>query len=196
MQAGPSRLLICSLSGTSRSCRITAAAPSRWDRGNASSRSPPQSRFSPSLRAPLPLSRIHAGTSAISYPSLISRSFSTSPHRRTPPPTTSSPAPSNKALNPDAVSKTVTEKSQALTDWAIIKRLAVNIWPKEGFSTKVRVVGALGLLVGAKVLNVQVPFFFKDIVDSLNVDITSDTTVWVLAGAAIAGCEWTYLLRG
>jgi len=83
----------------------------------------------------------------------------------------------------------VSEKEQTWTDWAIIKKLAVNIWPKNAFQTKVRVVGALALLVGGKVLNVQVPFFFKDIVDSLNVPITSDTTVWVLAGTAIAGCE-------
>jgi hypothetical protein len=38
-------------------------------------------------------------------------------------------------------------------------------------------------------LNVQVPFFFKQIVDSLNVPITESTTVWVLAGASIAGCK-------
>jgi len=47
---------------------------------------------------------------------------------------------------------------------------------------------ALGLLVAGKLLNVQVPFFFKQIVDSLNVPITESTTVWVLAGASIAGC--------
>lgn len=38
-------------------------------------------------------------------------------------------------------------------------------------------------------MNVQVPFFFKEIVDAMNVEITSDTTVWVLAGASIAGCK-------
>jgi ABC transporter ATM len=53
----------------------------------------------------------------------------------------------------------------------------------------VRVLAALGLLVGGKLLNVQVPFFFKDIVDSLNVEITANTGVWVLAGASVAGCE-------
>ena len=40
-----------------------------------------------------------------------------------------------------------------------------------------------------QVLNVQVPFFFKDIVDALNVPITADSTVWVLGGAAISGCK-------
>jgi hypothetical protein len=51
------------------------------------------------------------------------------------------------------------------------------------------VIGALGLLVAGKVLNVQVPFFFKDVVDALNVPITAESSVWILAGASIAGCE-------
>jgi hypothetical protein len=42
------------------------------------------------------------------------------------------------------------------------------------------------------VLNVQVPFFFKDIVDAMNVPITEGSTVWILAGASVAGCESTY----
>lgn len=40
-----------------------------------------------------------------------------------------------------------------------------------------------------KVLNVQVPLFFKDIIDALNVEINSDTTVWVLVGSLILGCR-------
>ena len=40
-----------------------------------------------------------------------------------------------------------------------------------------------------QVLNVQVPFLFKGIVDALNVPITADTTVWVVAGSLIAGCK-------
>jgi hypothetical protein len=56
------------------------------------------------------------------------------------------------------------------------------------------VVGALGLLVAGKVLNVQVPFFFKDVVDSLNVPITAESSVWILAGASIAGCAYQFYL--
>ena len=125
--------------------------------------------------------------------SYLCRTFASTSRRSTPPPSSSSPAAtpssSNAAISPDTPSQAVSEKEQTWTDWAIIKKLAVNIWPKNAFQTKVRVVGALALLVGGKVLNVQVPFFFKDIVDSLNVPITSETTVWVLAGTAIAGCE-------
>jgi hypothetical protein len=48
-------------------------------------------------------------------------------------------------------------------------------------------------------LNVQVPFFFKDIVDRLNVDFTSlgdsgslQATVFTVAGTAILGCTDPY----
>lgn len=87
-------------------------------------------------------------------------------------------------------SKPVSEKKQAQTDWTILRQLASNVWPKDNTSVKIRVVTALSLLVAGKILNVQVPFFFKGIVDGLNVAVDADTTVWVLAGAAIAGCEW------
>ncbi|GHJ88227.1 hypothetical protein NliqN6_4629 [Naganishia liquefaciens] len=85
--------------------------------------------------------------------------------------------------------KKVSDKEQRLTDWAIVRKLAGNIWPSGPGSTeiKIRVVGALGLLVAGKILNVQVPFFFKQIVDAMNVEITASSTVWLLAGSAIAG---------
>jgi hypothetical protein len=41
---------------------------------------------------------------------------------------------------------------------------------------------------------VQVPFLFKAIVDALNVPITGDTTVWILAGSLVAGCEFFHHL--
>lgn len=59
-------------------------------------------------------------------------------------------AASAKELVTDDASK-VSEKEQSLTDWKIIKRLAVNIWPKGEWEIKVRVAGALGLLVAGKV---------------------------------------------
>lgn len=40
-----------------------------------------------------------------------------------------------------------------------------------------------------KVLNVQVPLIFKDVIDALNIEFTSDSTVWVLAGSLILGCS-------
>ena len=102
------------------------------------------------------------------------------------PPNTAGP----KSLDPDKPSAT-TAQTQTAADWRIIRQLATNIWPSGpgSLSTKTRVIGALGLLVAGKVLNVQVPFFFKDVVDALNVPITAESSVWILAGASIAGCE-------
>lgn len=78
-------------------------------------------------------------------------------------------------------------------DWAIIKKLIQYVWPKGDFGTKQRVVLALALLIGGKLLNVQVPFFFKTIVDRLNdvvnapLDMSNPNTVWVVAGSAVLG---------
>ncbi|KAJ1030099.1 hypothetical protein NDA16_001012 [Ustilago loliicola] len=106
-------------------------------------------------------------------------------------------APANKQpdgddpLNLNAREKTV--KEQRMVDWAIIKKLIQYVWPKGDLGTKQRVVLALALLVGGKLLNVQVPFFFKTIVDRLNevvnapLDMTNPNTVWVVAGSAILG---------
>ncbi|KAJ9092730.1 Iron-sulfur clusters transporter atm1, mitochondrial [Naganishia adeliensis] len=116
------------------------------------------------------------------------RSASSQPSTATPVTTNAAkpPASAPVALN-DA--QKVSDREQRLTDWAIVRKLARNIWPSGPGSTeiKIRVVGALGLLVVGKILNVQVPFFFKQIVDSMNVEITASSTVWLLAGSAVAG---------
>ncbi|ODN73365.1 iron-sulfur clusters transporter ATM1, mitochondrial [Cryptococcus amylolentus CBS 6039] len=110
--------------------------------------------------------------------------FSSSARRSTPPPKTTSPPATTPSPN---TAKPPASESQDKTDWSIIVKLAGNIWPKNNPGVKIRVIAALSLLIAGKVLNVQVPFFFKDIVDALNVPITDNTTVWVLAGASIAG---------
>lgn len=45
----------------------------------------------------------------------------------------------------------VSEKEQTRRDWDIIKTLLPNVWPKNDWSTKTRVLLAVGLLVGGKV---------------------------------------------
>lgn len=50
----------------------------------------------------------------------------------------------------------------------ILSQLFRFVWPKDGAGIKIRVVIALSLLVGSKLLNVAVPFVFKEIVDFLN----------------------------
>jgi hypothetical protein len=48
--------------------------------------------------------------------------------------------------------------------------------------------------VPAQVLNVQVPQLFKNVVDALNIDFTSESTVWVVAGSLVLGCPFFLLL--
>ncbi|KAI3410826.1 uncharacterized protein J3R85_018434 [Psidium guajava] len=54
-----------------------------------------------------------------------------------------------------------------VADMKILRTLASYLWMKDNLEFRLRVVAALGFLVGAKVLNVQVPFLFKLAVDWL-----------------------------
>lgn len=80
------------------------------------------------------------------------------------------PEPSKKRSNAPSIS-----------ELKILKNLTHYIWPKGNTRVKGRVILALLLLIGAKLLNVQVPFFFKQVVDNMNVE-WSDPTV-ALPGA-------------
>ncbi|KAE8380000.1 iron-sulfur clusters transporter atm1, mitochondrial [Aspergillus bertholletiae] len=81
---------------------------------------------------------------------------------------------------------TVGKKEQRKADWAIMKEMAKYLWPKDDWGTKLRVGTALSLLVGAKILNVNVPFYFKSIVDSMNVDFAAvGGTAYTVAGSMI-----------
>ncbi|PLB50178.1 transporter ATM1, mitochondrial precursor [Aspergillus steynii IBT 23096] len=81
---------------------------------------------------------------------------------------------------------TVATKEQRKADWAIMKEMAKYLWPKDDWGTKLRVGSALSLLVGAKILNVEVPFYFKSIVDSMNVDFAAlGGTAYTVAGSMI-----------
>lgn len=46
----------------------------------------------------------------------------------------------------------ITHKEQRETDWTIIKKLLGHIWPRGDRGTKIRVLLALGLLIGGKVI--------------------------------------------
>lgn len=95
--------------------------------------------------------------------------------------------PAAKIIDPLATpEKTVTEQRKA--DWAIMREMSRYLWPKDNLGTKLRVSLAVALLVGAKVLNVQVPFYFKSIVDSMNIDVAAvGGTATTVAGAMIIG---------
>lgn len=80
----------------------------------------------------------------------------------------------------------VSNKEQRKADWAIIREMTQYLWPKDNLNTRFRVGLSVGLLVGAKLLNVQIPFYFKTIVDSMNIDfITMQGTAWTVAGSMI-----------
>ncbi|GKU02389.1 iron-sulfur clusters transporter mitochondrial [Fusarium langsethiae] len=82
------------------------------------------------------------------------------------------------------VEKSAPEQRKA--DWAIMKEMTRYLWPKDDWGTKLRVGLAVSLLIGAKVLNVQVPFYFKSIVDSMNIDVAAvGGTATTVAGAMI-----------
>ncbi|EPS33228.1 hypothetical protein PDE_08190 [Penicillium oxalicum 114-2] len=92
------------------------------------------------------------------------------------------PAPKKDLLSESAIAN----KEQRRADWAIMREMAKYLWPKDDWGTKLRVGTALSLLVGSKILNVEVPFYFKSIVDSMNVDFaTLGGTAYTVAGSMI-----------
>eukprot|EP00092_Neocalanus_flemingeri_P098041 GFUD01125026.1.p1 GENE.GFUD01125026.1~~GFUD01125026.1.p1 ORF type:complete len:686 (-),score=207.51 GFUD01125026.1:473-2530(-) len=73
----------------------------------------------------------------------------------------------------------------------MIKSMASYIWPKGDKEVKTRVVAAMALLVGSKVINTSVPFIFSHAVDSLN---TANQLSLVTPEAAVATLITTTLL--
>ena len=67
---------------------------------------------------------------------------------------------------------------------------AKRLWPKDDPALRARVALALSLLVGAKVVNVQVPFIFKSLVDSLSIPpeqlMTAGAPLALVAGYGVA----------
>lgn len=96
-------------------------------------------------------------------------------------------APAKRAKNdPLLAEQTVSNKEQRKADWAIMKEMSRYLWPKDNMGTRFRVGLSVSLLVGAKILNVQVPFYFKSIVDSMNIDFLAiGGTAWTVAGSMI-----------
>ncbi|KAF2876621.1 P-loop containing nucleoside triphosphate hydrolase protein [Massariosphaeria phaeospora] len=99
---------------------------------------------------------------------------------------TATKAAQPKAVDPLLAEQTVSNKEQRKADWAIMKEMSRYLWPKDNLGTRARVGLSVALLVGAKVLNVQVPFYFKNIVDSMNIDFLAvGGTAWTVAGSMI-----------
>ncbi|KAJ1891452.1 Iron-sulfur clusters transporter atm1, mitochondrial, partial [Kickxella alabastrina] len=70
----------------------------------------------------------------------------------------------------------------------IILSMFKYVWPKGDWATKSRIIAALSLMVASKLLTVQVPILFKDIVDTLNVDLAATGgTLSTVATAMLIG---------
>ena len=63
------------------------------------------------------------------------------------------------------------ESTVETNHWRTLLTLARHVWPASRWDLRVRVVLALICLAGAKLINVTVPFFYKNAVDALSSDI-------------------------
>jgi len=83
-------------------------------------------------------------------------------------------------------SKVTSKSARGSQEQEILRAMLGHIWPKDNWKVRARVVIALMLLVGGKVLTVCVPFIFKALVDQLN-DMTggSNQTISPEAVAAV-----------
>ncbi|KAF5389039.1 hypothetical protein D9757_004956 [Collybiopsis confluens] len=92
----------------------------------------------------------------------------------------------------------LTAAQERKSNWKIIRSLMSNVWPKNDWKTRGTVILGFAFLISGKVLNVQVPLIFKQIIDSLNIplDPSSSSTIWTIAGATVLGCKtYTFRLR-
>lgn len=81
-----------------------------------------------------------------------------------------------------------------ITGVQMVQAMLRYIWPKDDQKIRDRVKLALSLLIGAKVLNVTVPFIFKYSVDYLNAGSTlnmetAPETVLTVATSLLLGCK-------
>ncbi|KAL0486771.1 ATP-binding cassette, subfamily B, partial [Acrasis kona] len=83
------------------------------------------------------------------------------------------PVPEKSSVEKQKDSKE--KKSLEISKGRILRAVGKFLWPQEA-ALRVRVISALGFLVGAKVLNVAVPFFFKYAIDLLS-DVTNTQVI-------------------
>lgn len=102
--------------------------------------------------------------------------------------TTATDAAATGTSKSDSNSLADNVKNETAFHQKILKSLIKYIWPKTSLGVKVRVVTALSLLIGAKLLNVQVPFIFKDIIDQMNIDWVNQigTATTIVGGTILA----------
>eukprot|EP00003_Mantamonas_plastica_P022261 TRINITY_DN374_c1_g1_i10.p2 TRINITY_DN374_c1_g1~~TRINITY_DN374_c1_g1_i10.p2 ORF type:complete len:386 (-),score=118.38 TRINITY_DN374_c1_g1_i10:1899-3056(-) len=67
----------------------------------------------------------------------------------------------------------------------IMKSTAKHLWPEGNLAVKGRVMAALGLLVGAKLINIQIPQIFKELIDTMNEGLQSSPEAMVAVPAGL-----------
>lgn len=72
------------------------------------------------------------------------------------------------------------------TNWDTAKSLMGHLWPKNQLGLRVRVVLAMSCLVMAKVVNVYVPFLYKEAVDSLSIQGTIVLPIGIIISYGLA----------
>ncbi|KAJ2899922.1 Iron-sulfur clusters transporter ATM1 [Zalerion maritima] len=96
------------------------------------------------------------------------------------------PKPKPAYHDPLATLDNKSAQEQRKADWAILKEMSHYLWPKDSWDTKFRVGLAVSLMIGGKLANVQVPFYFKSIVDAMNIDFGQvGGTAAMVAGSMI-----------
>ena len=70
--------------------------------------------------------------------------------------------------------------------WDTAKSLTNHLWPSGYVSLKVRVVLAMGCLALAKIVNVYVPFLYKDAVDALSISPVTAIPIGIILGYGLA----------
>ncbi|KAI9220530.1 P-loop containing nucleoside triphosphate hydrolase protein [Blastocladiella britannica] len=133
----------------------------------------------PQLRVPLAsqVRSLHASPASLTTkPTSVSTATATAtaavaPATTPPITTTNNPGPSRHpstaAPGVDATTGFAEPTESAASDWRILRSLATYLWPEGDTGARARVVIALSLLIAGKLLNVQVPGFFKAAVDAL-----------------------------
>lgn len=87
------------------------------------------------------------------------------------------PKPVKSEDRSDSSSYSLLGRKVSTSELFMMRSLFKTIWPKDNPKFKIRVLIAVSLLIGSKLLNVEVPFLFKQIIDQMNVDWTHEVGV-------------------